>query len=146
MIHRYPRARILAWYATDLLLLGIFAWQLIARAPGRLTPLLAYAAAFVVLWNVVTLHYPRAIEVDDRGIAFSGYGRAHRYEWSAVERVHVRKFLVRDRVLVRITPSPPWRGRYWVLSAIEGYDKLIATLPRAEARGTEGRSSPSGFT
>ena len=128
MIHGYPRARRVAWIATDALLLGMFVWQLVQPVGGNLAPLLAYAAPLLVVWNAITLHYPRSVVIDDRGVAFGAYGRAHRYEWSAIERVHVRKFLVRDRALVRILPSPPWRGRYWILSTIDGYEELLRAL------------------
>jgi len=50
--------------------------------------------------------------------------------------VRVRRFLVRDRIFVRIAPAPPWRGRYWVLDRIEGFEELVQEL---EARGRSGR-------
>jgi hypothetical protein len=128
MIHRYPRARLRAWIATDLLLIGVALYLALSRPEGTLGYVLAIAVPAVLAWSLLTLHYPRELELDDRGLRFSAYGRAHRYEWSAIERVHVRKFLVRDRVLVRVIPSPPWRGRYWVLSSIDGYEKLITEL------------------
>jgi hypothetical protein len=135
MIHRYPRARRVAWVATDVLLAAAAVFLAFSRPEGTLGHVLAIAIPAVLLFGLLTLHYPRVVELDDRGVRFSAYGRAHRYEWSAIDRVHVRKFLVRDRVLVRITPAAPWRGRYWILSAIDGYDALIKELEdRAPAR------------
>jgi hypothetical protein len=48
--------------------------------------------------------------------------------WRDVKRVHVRRFLVRDRILVRISPAPTWRGRYWLLASIDGFDALVSEL------------------
>ncbi len=134
MIHRYPRARNIASVATDALLVGVAVFLAFSRSEATLGYVLAIAVPAVLAWSLLTLHYPRVIEVDDNGVRFSAYGRAHRYDWSAIERVHVRKFLVRDRVLVRIVPSPPWRGRYWILRTIDGYDKLLADLEARSAR------------
>lgn len=138
MIHRYPRARHVASIATDLLLAAVAVYLAVTRPEGTLGYLLAIAVPAVLLFGVVTLHYPRVVELDADGVCFSAYGRAHRYEWSAIERVHVRKFLVRDRVLVRVLPARPWRGRYWILSAIDGYDALIANLEAHRSPGDAG--------
>jgi len=132
MIHRYPRARLRAWIATDLLLIAVALYLALSRPEGTLGYVLAIAVPAVLAWGVLTLHYPREVEVDEHGVRFSAYGRTHRYEWTAIERVHVRKFLVRDRVLVRMIPSPPWRGRYWILSTIDGHDELLRTLHSRE--------------
>lgn len=131
MLHRYPPSRRAAAIATDLLLLGIAIAIPITRAAGSFSIVLSIAIPCVLAWGVVTLHYPRSIELDEQGITFGGYGRVHRYPWSAVQ-VHLRKFLVRDRVLVRLTPCPPWRGRYWILDAIEGYEALVTQLEKKQ--------------
>ena len=69
--------------------------------------------------------------IDEEGIRFARYGRAHRFAWKDVERVSVRRFLVRDRVLVRIEPSGgAWRGKYWILESIDGFDRAVRDLQR----------------
>jgi hypothetical protein len=133
MRHAYPPARRVALIATDLLLLGIAIVVPLTRTAGSLALVLSIACPCMLAWGIVTLHYPRSVELDEQGITFGGYGRAHRYPWSAVQ-VHIRKFLVRDRVLVRVTPCPPWRGRYWILDAIDGYSTLIAELEKRSHR------------
>ncbi len=135
MLHRYPPARRAAALATDLLLLSIAVGIPLTRAAGSLSIVLSIAIPCVLAWGVVTLHYPRTVELDDEGITFGAYGISHRYAWSTV-RVHVRRFLVRDRVLVRLTPCPPWRGRYWILDAIDGYPKLLSELEKRSHRQT----------
>ena len=56
--------------------------------------------------------------------------------------MRVRRFLVRDRVLVRIVPARPWRGRYWILDRIDRFDELVRAL---ETRGpTVGASRAGG--
>jgi len=139
--HAYPAARNVAARATDLLLIAVALWLLIARSGGRLGIALGLAIPLVLAWGVLTLHYPRAVTIDDRGISFEGYGRSHRFEWSDVRAIRVRKFLVGDRVLVRVLPSAPWRGRYWILESLEGYRELLAALQR-QAREHEVLPSP----
>ena len=135
MRHRYPPTRRAAAIATDLLLVGIAIGIPLTRAAGSLSIVLSIAIPCVLAWGIVTLHYPRVVETDESGITFGGYGFSHRYSWDAV-RVHVRKFLVRDRVLIRLTPAPPWRGRYWLLDPLDGYDALVKELERRSHRQT----------
>lgn len=131
MLHAYPRARwIVSAVVTDLLLVSLVVGLAITRAPGPLSRALVIAIPAVLAWGIVTLNHPREVELDDDGVTFRAYGRAHFYEWNAVEKLSVRRFLVRDRVLVRIAPSPPWRGRYWVLDGIDGFSALVAELER----------------
>jgi hypothetical protein len=129
MRHAYPRARRIASIATDLLLVAVAIGIPLTRPAGSLTIILSIAVPCVLLWGAITLHYPRTIEVDAAGIAFGSYGLVHRYRWADVT-VHVRRFLVGDRVLVRLLPAPPWRGRYWILDSIDDYPALIAELER----------------
>src|SRR5687767_11768936 len=96
--------------------------------PAPLATVLLVAIPLVVAFRIVTLHFPSRVTLDDAHLVFFAYGRTHRFAWSEIERVHVRRFLVRDRVLVRITPAPPWRGRYWLTNGIDGYATLVAKL------------------
>ncbi len=89
----------------------------------------------VLAWGAATLHFPSRVDLDDDGIAFFHYARVHRFAWRDVARVRVRKFLVKDRVLVRIEPSSAWRGRYWLVDSLVGFDALVAALD-ARARVT----------
>jgi len=95
---------------------------------GPLRTVLLGAIVLVLAWGIATLHYPSRVEIDAEGVAFHRYGRAHRFAWSDVKRVRVRRFVVRDRVLVRIEPSTAWRGRYWVDERIEGFEGLVKGL------------------
>jgi hypothetical protein len=135
VVYTYPRRTL--WgslVAQDVLLALVFVGLVVLDPGGALVRALALAIPVVLVWGVVTLHHPIVVVVDELGIAFSRYGIVHRFEWAQLEAVRVRRFLVRDRVLVRLTPSPPWRGRYWILDGIEGFDDLVraleARLPR----------------
>jgi hypothetical protein len=121
---------------TDLLLVSLVVALAISRAPGPLSRALLVAIPAVLAWGIVTLNHPREVDLDEEAITFRAYGRAHRYSWSSIEKLSVRRFLVRDRVLVRIAPSPPWRGRYWVLDGIEGFPELVSELERRSHRKT----------
>ena len=137
MTFRYPlRPWLGSLVAQDALLIAFFVGLVIVHPPGAFGGTLMVAIVVVLAWGVVTLHHPTCITIDEHGITFARYARAHRFPWSDVERVRVRRFLVRDRVFVRIAPAPPWRGRYWVLDRIEGFEQLVEEL---EARGRSGR-------
>jgi len=125
----YARGRfVTSVLANDLLLALVLLALLIVHPSGKLALVLGIAIPFVLLWGFVTLHFPSRVELDDEGIAFFAYGRAHKFAWRDVERVHVRRFLVRDRVLVRILPTSLLRGRYWLLDSMDGYDALVKAL------------------
>ncbi len=91
---------------------------------------LGVAAAASLAWGLATLHFPSKVELTDASVTFTAYGRAHAFAWRDVARVRVRRFLVRDRVLVRLTPSGAWRGRYWLTDGLDGYDALVRELER----------------
>lgn len=124
MIHTYPRSR----WLTDVVLVGVLFAIVLAQPKGTLFLALGVAIPLVLAWGFVTLHFPSKVEIDARGVTFHGYGRRHYFPWSEVRAVRVRRFVVRDRVLVRLSPSPPWRGRYWLLDSMQGFDALVKSL------------------
>lgn len=137
--YAYPRARDAASFATDLLLVVVAIAVLVTRTSGPLWTALGVAIPLVLVFGVLTLHHPRAVVLDDDGIAFEGYRRTHRYAWRDVREIRVRRFLTGDRVLLRVLPSPPFRGRYWLFESMIGYRELLAELERRGARGLESR-------
>ena len=127
--HGYTGARwLLTVVAQDLVLLALLVAICLSRPSTPLLLLLGIAIPVVLAWGVITLHFPSGIEIDDHGVTFRGYGRVHHYAWSGVRRVRVRRFVMRDRVLVRITPSSPLAGRYWIVDSIGGFDSLVRAL------------------
>ena len=138
MTHAYPPRRWLAAVlGQDALLAGV---ALAAPFAGESTAARSFFAALglgalaVLGWGFVTLDFPSAIEIDDARIAFRRYGRVHEYTWSELTVVRVRRFLVRDRVLVRLGPSAPLRGRYWLLDGLGQYDELVREIERRARR------------
>jgi len=129
MLFAYPRprwiARVVAQDALLVLALGFAAYR-----GGPLGAVLGAAIVATAAWGLVTLHYPSRVETTADGISFSAYGRTHVFRWADVTRVHVRRFVVRDRVLVRLSPSTPWRGRYWLTDGLDGFDVLVQELER----------------
>jgi len=119
------------WLVAEDVLLAAVTLAALAGGSG----VLAAGAALGLAWGLATLHRPSRVSVDDDGVTFARYGRAHRFDWRDVRDVRVRRFLVRDRVLVRIEPSAPMRGRYWLHRGLVGFDELVARL---EARRQEG--------
>jgi len=124
----YPRSRAIAARGQELLMAVVAIAPLALGAEGRLFWVLSAGAAVSLVWQGATLHHPRRVEVSAEGIAFTAWGRGHRFSWDRVESCRVRRFLVGDRVLVRIAPAPPWRGRYWIFDSIERFDDLVALL------------------
>jgi hypothetical protein len=127
--YRYPRSRaLLALVAQDVLLVGVLAVLAWEGLPGKASVPLGLAILLVLGFGVATLHYPSRVDVDAEGIAFARYGRVHRFAWSEVERIRVRRFVVRDRVLVRISPASAFRGRYWILRSMERFVELVTAI------------------
>ena len=116
----------------DVYLAAALAVVLALHPEGPLAVTLAVAIPVTIAWSVLTLHLPSRVDTDDDGIVFSAYGREHRFAWRDIRRIDVRRFVVQDRVLVRIVPSSPLRGRYWLLDSLGGYDATVRTL---EQRG-----------
>jgi hypothetical protein len=130
MTHEYPRG-LRGARAPDVVLVGAWiAFLFLPDVPSPVRTLMLVAVPIVLAWGAATLHFPARIEVDDRGVSFARYGRVHRFDWKDVARVKVRRFLVRDRILVRVEPSGVWRGRYWVFDSIGAFDELVRELER----------------
>ena len=126
--HAYVRARYLTRVLLpDLVLVAAFGLAL-ASGNAVLATALGAAVPVVLVWGVVTLHFPSRVVVSGAGIAFSAYGRSHAFAWEEIQRLHVRRFLVRDRVLVRLGPAPAWGGRYWITDGISDFEGLVRAL------------------
>jgi hypothetical protein len=137
MTYEYPRA-VRGPLFQDGALVG--AWAVLLACtdmPLRARVLLLVAIPIVLAWGAVSLHFPARVVVDAQGVAFWRYGRVHRFAWADVERIRVRRFLVRDRVLVRIEPSGgAWRGRYWILDSIDSFDTVVGQFTARAALRT----------
>lgn len=132
--HAYaPKQLALAVVGQDALLVCVIAAAVAARALGSGSPFLyalAAGALAVLAWGFGTLNFPSHVDCSDEGITFRRYGRAHSFAWRDVRAVRVRRFLVRDRVLVRVEPATALRGRYWLLDSLSGYAELVRELER----------------
>jgi hypothetical protein len=133
--HQYPRWRAMFALTGQDVLLAVAPAVLVLFSPyATLAKALLLAIPLVFGFGIATLHYPARVEIDDEGISFARYGRVHRFLWHEIERIHIRRFLVRDRVLVRISPSKPFRGRYWILDSIEGFADLVRAIEARDPR------------
>jgi hypothetical protein len=133
MTHAYSRA-LRSPLVHDTLLGAAWLVVFFVEGSGPFRTFLLVSIPLVMAWGAMTLHFPSRVAVDETGIAFSRYGRVHRFLWTDVARLHVRRFVVQDRVLVRVEPAPAWRGKYWILDSIEGWSALLAALD-ARRRG-----------
>lgn len=125
MIHR---ASALRSVGQDVVLVAMPLLAALASSGRGWLWLLAVAGLVVLAVNVVTLHFPREVEIDDAGVRFRAYGREHAYSWADV-RVHLRRFVVRDRVYVRIEDVRAGRRRgYWLVASLSRYEALVEAL------------------
>lgn len=117
----------------DALLIGTWlVFLVLVDVPAGVRLLMLAAIPIVLAWGAVSLHFPSRVEIDDKGVAFARYGRVHRFPWKDVRRVRVRRFVLRDRVLVTIEPSGgAWKGRYWIVDSLPGYGGVVDALSRA---------------
>jgi hypothetical protein len=124
MIHRASRLRRVEDVAAV-----VVPWILLLTHPSSTWfRLLTFASMFVVAWSVFTLHYPREVEVDEAGVHFRGYGREHSYAWNDCV-LRVKKFLVKDRVLVTVVQLTPRRTRsYWLVGNLSEFPALVKGL------------------
>lgn len=129
MVFAYSRGRWVARVVGENALLAI-ALAVAAWSGGAWGAALAAGIVVTAAWGIATLHHPSRVELTPDAISFSAFGRTHVFAWSDVTRVRVRRFAVRDRVLVRITPASALRGRYWLTDALDGYDALVEELAR----------------
>jgi hypothetical protein len=141
MTHEYPRGLRGPVVADVALGAAWLVFLFLVDVPG-VRALMLCAIPIVLAWGLVTLHFPSRVEIDEEGAAFARYGREHRFAWRDVTRVRVRRFLVRDRVLVRVEPSSAWSGRYWILDSIDGFEALLAELDRISSGKRPARPSP----
>jgi hypothetical protein len=125
-----PLARVVA---EEAVLVLAFLVLLFARPGGSMFDLLLAAIPLVLVFRIATLHFPTRVVLSESHIAFSAYGISHTFAWADVTRLRVRRFLVKDRVLVRVSPAPAFRGRYWLTRQMHGFDDLVEEL---EARAS----------
>ena len=129
MTYAYRRARLYSSVLAQDALLGVVLVAFaITRPSGPLAVGLAVAIPLVWLWGILTLHFPWRVDMTERRISFHAYGRVHHFASTDIAELRVRRFLMRDRVLVRVMPAAPWRGRYWILEGIDGYPELVRAL------------------
>jgi hypothetical protein len=121
-VHAAPRLRCIA---EDALL--VVMPMLALAASSKWMWLLAASGLVVLAFNAITLHFPREIAIDETGIRFRAYGREHAYAWASC-RVKVRRFVVRDRLLVRIEDERGRRHNYWLLSRLRDFDALTSEI------------------
>ena len=141
-VHRYPQPRgMLALAGQDVLLVAALTLLPLVGPHATLPIALFVAIPLVLGFSIATLHYPSRVEIDDEGICFARYGRVHRFVWREIDRIHVRHFLMKDRILVRIAPSTALRGRYWILDSIEGFAELVKAIEARSRSFPEGRAS-----
>jgi hypothetical protein len=115
------------WLEDAVLLLALGVIVFVHPGAALAVPL-AVAIVVALGWGYATLHVPSRVEITSEGVTFSRYRRTHTFAWRDVERLRLRRFLVSDRVLLRLSPAPPWRGRYWLRDSLRGYDALVREL------------------
>lgn len=95
----------------------IFAYAVFELATGE-NPLLWIGALVVsgyFVWETfISIANPSKVEVDEKGITFSAYSKAHHYEWSEIRKFRCKPLASGTKMFVRINEAGIFRGRYWV--------------------------------
>ena len=143
MICTYTRGlwipRVVAQNGVLVAALAVAAWR-----GGAMGSMLALGIGASVVWALLTLHFPSKVELTDDVIAFFAYGRVHVFPWRDVTRLSIRRFLVRDRVLIRLAQTLPFpwlrvyivlsSGAMWALIALAVHAALAGSRLIAEPR------------
>ena len=95
----------------------IFAYAVFQLVTGE-NPLLWIGALVVsgyFVWETfISIANPSKVEVDEKGITFSAYSKAHHYEWSEIRKFRCKPLASGTKMFVRINEAGIFRGRYWV--------------------------------
>lgn len=85
--------------------------------PGIMIVLMVPAAYQV--WNTfIAIANPETVEIDEKAISFSAWGRTDRYAWSDVRSFRVREFPSAGKMYIRINDSSLFKGRYWLQTRV----------------------------
>lgn len=137
--YRYPfHVYLVSNLGPNILLIGLLIWGIVNRIqhPENWIPKLIIVVVPLLLFSAfVSLNQPSKITDDGKTITFYGYGRTHTYTWKKLNFLKIKKFMMSDKVLVRISEKNKSRGRYWLsLGSLENSKELLDKLYEYESK------------
>ncbi len=101
----------------NIMMAGVLAWAAYERLQGNagmINQLILVAVPILLLSSLVAMNQPKRITDDGETIIFHGFFQKHDYHWSEITFLRIRRFIMTDRVYIRIGNDRFWRGRYWL--------------------------------
>ena len=79
--------------------------------------------------SLLAMNQPRLITDDGEKITFYGCFQKHEYKWSEINFLRIRKFIMTDRIFVRIGKDRVMGGRYWLdTDSLPGFGELLEKM------------------
>ena len=117
-IYRYTRQKaVFSILIPAIMAALVFAVMILQWTLGQSTVMtmpLAVLSGIIVLDHTLALSHPQQITLGDGWIEFSGFGHAHHYALSEIQRINLRQNAFSKSVYVRINEAGLLKGRYWI--------------------------------
>ncbi len=116
----------------NILMVGVLIWGIYDRLSGDKSLLNQFVITFVpllLLSSLAAMNQPHRITDDDEKITLYGFFQKHKYTWAEIEFLRIRRFIMTDRVLVRIGKERVLGGRYWLdTDSLQGSSELLEKM------------------
>jgi hypothetical protein len=130
----------------DILMICLFIWAVYSSAHGEggiIQQFLLIVMPILLISSLIAMNQPHLITDDGEILTFYGFFQRHEYKWSEIQFLRIRRFIMSDKVLVRIGKERLLGGRYWIdTGSLQGsgelLDKMIPYDPQYE-RNNKGK-------
>ncbi|MBR0600594.1 hypothetical protein [Sinanaerobacter chloroacetimidivorans] len=116
----------------NIMMIGVLLWGIYDRLSGNnslIHQFIITVIPLLLLSSFVAMNQPRRITDDGDNITFYGFFQKHAYKWSEIEFLRIRRFIMTDRVLVRIGKERVLGGRYWLdTDSLQGSRELLEKM------------------
>ncbi|HWQ80182.1 MAG TPA: hypothetical protein VN381_15250 [Anaerovoracaceae bacterium] len=124
----------------NIMMVCLLVWAVYGRVQGEsglLQQIVLTVVPLLLISSLIAMSQPRLITDDGETLTFYGFFQKHAYKWSEIRNLRIRRFIMSDKVLVRIGKDRLLAGRYWLdTDSLEGcselLDKMIPYDPQYE--------------
>lgn len=113
----------------NILMIAVLIWGINDRLQGNsslLNQFIIMVIPFLLINALGASNHPYRVTDDGEKLIFHGFLLKHSYFWSDITFLRIRRFLMTDRILIRIGKQGLLRGRYWIdVDSLLGSDELI---------------------
>lgn len=114
------------------MLAGILLWAIFDRMAGNhnIISQMAITVVPVLLFSsLIAMNHPIKIVDDGKKLTFYGFYQQHEYNWSEIDYLRIRKFMMSDRIFLRIGKERVMGGRYWIdVDSMQGASELFKKM------------------